>query len=486
MLVPSAPARLPARIGWGSLFLVSVSLFLITGLAFSLGILGLGFLLAILAVSVWEFRAWFIDQRPLIDAMKARPALPESDPDLIRMVVSLSDRAGIPTPRVFISDQPEANALAIATRSGGMVMVSRQTLTLLTSDELAAVLAHEIGHLKNRDSMWQILVRILVKAVLAPAAFLLAIIAIAGYFSDEDNDGEFGVALWGLFAMVGALISTMVIAFSSRSRELMADQSAVDLGTAPDSLISALEKMEAVDSEPTDLTLSEALVAPTMFVNPLRESWSYRLVASHPSIEKRAKKLYLRLPPVEKEVSQARVTAARERHAYEQRIAEWRQSVEAAESQLDFARRVVAWQPGERERAVFGLRRDELIFMIGSAGLVQVRRSQGGDVFKVTRAGEAVVTTKGLVFAADRRTRFNFSEIIEQRWLDHYSVILPTTSRQRPSGVVFDEEQTDWRTVVAVAEAECWLARDELESQLASRVEELRRERPAANPEFRP
>ena len=478
MLVPNTSARLPTRIGWGSWFLVSASLFLITGLAFSLGVLGLGLLLAILAVSVWEFRAWFIDQRPLIDAMQARPALPGSDQALIRTVASLSDRAGFPTPRVFISDRSEANAFAIATRSGGMVMVTRQTLKLLTSDEQAAVLAHEIGHLKNRDSIWQILVRILVKAVLAPAAFLLAIIAIAGYFSDEDNDGEFGVALWGLFGLIGALISTMMIAFSSRSRELMADQSAVDLGTAPESSISALEKMEAADSEPANLTLSEALVAPTMFVNPLRESWSYRLIASHPSIEKRAQKLYQRLPRIEDEVSQARVTAASERHAYEQHVAKWRKSVEAAESQLDFARRVVAWQPGERERAVFGLRRDELIFVIWSAGLVQVRRSQGADVFKVKRGGDAVVTTKGLVFAADRRTRFNFSEIIEQRWLDHYSVILPTTTRQRPSGVVFDEEQTDWRTVVAVAEAEYWLARDELEAQLASRVEELRRERP--------
>ena len=96
------PNRLPARIGWGSLFLVNVSLFLITGLAFSLGVLGLGFLLAILVVSAIEARAWFYDQEPLIAAMQARLAAQGRDDALIQTVAGLSDRAGIPRPRLSL------------------------------------------------------------------------------------------------------------------------------------------------------------------------------------------------------------------------------------------------------------------------------------------------------------------------------------------------------------------------------------------------
>lgn len=281
------------------LYLPSVGLFLITALAFSLGVLGIALIVVILLISLWEFGAWYGGHKSVLEAMSARPADPSQDSVLLHSVGELAQRAGIPTPHTYISAEPEANAFAMSTHSGGMVLVTDTALNLWAPDELHAVLAHEVGHLKNRDSIWQILTRILVKALLAPAAFLVAIISIGAIMSDDDDGGaEFGVAFWHLFAMLGFYVSLLVMSFSSRSRELMADQMAVDLGGDPRSLISALEKAQEMGSSGSELSMSEALVAPTMFANPLADSWVYQLFASHPSVSTRERKLQQRAIPV--------------------------------------------------------------------------------------------------------------------------------------------------------------------------------------------
>lgn len=163
-------------------------------------------------------------------------------PGLFALVDHLALRAGIPTPRLYVVDNPEANAMAAGWRFGpGALAITEGALHLLEPDELEAVLAHEIAHLRNRDSsilrlsgsMAQVSVWVL--SVAAWLALGAAVLGIA--------DVTRALVLVAL-ALVIPIGFQMLQAWLSRTRELAADDTAVDLTGRPRSLASALLKLK--------------------------------------------------------------------------------------------------------------------------------------------------------------------------------------------------------------------------------------------------
>ena len=249
-----------------------------TGMVFAFG----------LAV-VMNFSAyWFSDQIALKMA-GAREVSPEEAPQLHGIVEELAHRAGLPKPRVAVVESQSPNAFATGRDPNhALVAVTTGILQVLSREELLAVLAHELGHVKNRD--------ILVTSIAATIAGAITMIAqmmqFAAFFGGfgRSDDGEGTNPLAALAMIILAPIAAMVIQMAvSRSREYGADDTGAQIVGDPLALASALEKLDAW-SQRVPLPVNPA-VAPLFIVNPLRGQALANLFSTHPPIEDRIKRL---------------------------------------------------------------------------------------------------------------------------------------------------------------------------------------------------
>ncbi len=160
-------------------------------------------------------------------------------PDLYRMVKDLSMRSQIPMPKIAVADMALPNAFAFGRwKSDGRVCVTRGIMGLLSENELKAVLAHEISHLKNRD--------VLTITLLSVIPLILYRIAFQLMWYGGDNrrrEGGGNAVLIGMAAMVFYFITNLLVLYASRIREYFADRGAVALGSSPSNLASALYKL---------------------------------------------------------------------------------------------------------------------------------------------------------------------------------------------------------------------------------------------------
>jgi heat shock protein HtpX len=213
----------------------------------------------------------------------------EEAPQLHRIVEKLARNAGIPKPKVGIAPLNIPNAFATGRNpENGVVVVTPTILEILDEDELEGVLAHEIAHIKNRDTLIQA-----VSATIAGAITSLANMAqwflIFGGRSDEDNGWAetVGLILMVIFAPIAALLIQMAI---SRSREYKADETGGIISGKPEALASALKKLE---SYATRIPSSEVNPATShlFIVNPLKGETLAYLFSTHPPTEARVRKL---------------------------------------------------------------------------------------------------------------------------------------------------------------------------------------------------
>lgn len=158
----------------------------------------------------------------------------EQAPELHQMVNELAINAGIPKPKIGISETNIPNAFAFGkTKKDGRVCVTRGILNTLNKEELKAVLGHELSHIKHNDMA----VTTLVSAV----PLICYYIALSFFFSgDSRNDG--GIII-GILAIVAYFIGQLIVLFISRTREYYADQGSIEIGGKPDKLASALYKL---------------------------------------------------------------------------------------------------------------------------------------------------------------------------------------------------------------------------------------------------
>ena len=248
-----------------------------------------GMVLALGIALVMNFIAYFFSDKIALAAYRAQPITRDDLPRVYDIVERLTQRIGMPMPKLYVipTDSPNAFATGRSPKHAS-VAVTAGILKLLSDEELEGVLAHELGHVTNRDILISS-----VAAMLAGAVTLLADIArfgmiFGGYGSRDDRDR--GGGLGALFMLILAPIAAMLIQLAvSRSREFAADATGAGFTGNPYGLARALEKLDA-SSKRLPLAASPT-TAHLFIVKPFSGSSFASLFSTHPKISDRIQRL---------------------------------------------------------------------------------------------------------------------------------------------------------------------------------------------------
>jgi heat shock protein HtpX len=248
------------------------------------------YLFATLAL-VMNLGAYFFSDKLVLAMHRAREIGVSEDPELHAMVAELAERAGIPKPRVFVIPEAQPNAFATGRNPRhGVVAVTEGIMSLLDRRELRGVLAHELGHIKNRD----ILVSTLAAVGASMVSYLGHALSFGALFggSRDSESSDSGSADGGiLVALVAPLAATLVQLGISRSREYLADATGAEISGDPEALARALLKLERA-SEVVPASEPRPATASLFIVNPFGAMEStMRLFSTHPSTAERVRRL---------------------------------------------------------------------------------------------------------------------------------------------------------------------------------------------------
>jgi heat shock protein HtpX len=265
--------------------LLTVLLMLVGGAIGGRGGMTMAFLLA---GGMNFFSYWFSD-KIVLSMYGARPIEECDDPRFYAIVRRLAVRAGLPMPKVYIIQDDSPNAFATGRNpENAAVAATTGIMRLLNDEELAGVMAHELGHVRNRDILISTLA-----ATFAGAITYLAHMAQWGamFGSGRSDDNEGGSGLFGtLFMAILAPIAAMLVQMAiSRSREFGADAAGAQISGNPLSLARALQKLELGSQQiPMD---ANAATAHMFIVNPLTGGGLMSLFSTHPPIPERVHRL---------------------------------------------------------------------------------------------------------------------------------------------------------------------------------------------------
>lgn len=248
-----------------------------------------GMIMALVLAAVMNFIAyWFSDKIALL-SYGAQPVSEAEAPELYSLVRNLATRAGIPMPKIYIIPSASPNAFATGRNpQHAAVAVTQGILQLLNRQEMEGVIAHELGHVKNRD----ILIGSIV-ATMAGAITMLARMAswgaMFGGYGDRDRDrgGGLGLLIMAILAPIAALLVQMWI---SRTREYQADASGAAIAGTPHGLANALEKLER-GAQMIPISNANPSSAHMFIVNPLSGKSLMALFSTHPPIAERVARL---------------------------------------------------------------------------------------------------------------------------------------------------------------------------------------------------
>jgi heat shock protein HtpX len=266
-----------------TLLLTSLTLFLlVVGLQFG----GRnGMILALVVAVGMNFFSYFYSDKLALSMYRAQPATREQLPRVYSVVEQMTQRIGLPMPKIYVIPSDSPNAFATGRNpKHASVAVTQGILNLLNDDELAGVLAHELGHVRNRD--------ILTSSIAATLAGAITILARFGMFFGGGRDRDRGGGgIGALFMLILAPIAAMLIQMAiSRSREYEADATGAHMTGNPYALASALQKLDTYSKRlPLGATASTAHL---FIVAPLISGASFaNLFSTHPPIAKRIERL---------------------------------------------------------------------------------------------------------------------------------------------------------------------------------------------------
>lgn len=247
-----------------------------------------GALIGVALAAVTNLGSWYYSDRIALAAYGAQPVSYDQAPALHNMVQRLSDRAGLPMPAVYIVPSAGANAFATGRDpEHAAVAVTQGIMNILPEDELEAVIAHELSHINNRDTLTQA-----VAATVAGAISFLAQIAsyslwfAGGSRDDRDGANPFGVLLTVILAPVAATVIQLAI---SRTREFAADAGAAKLTGNPRALARALQRLHS-NARQMPMTGNPAF-EPLLIMNAFSGQFLGNLFSTHPSTEARIEHL---------------------------------------------------------------------------------------------------------------------------------------------------------------------------------------------------
>lgn len=241
-------------------------------------ILALGVGLIMNAVS------YFFSDSIVLMLYRAQVVGPSEAPELHAIIANLTQRAGLPMPRIALVPDETPNAFATGRDPDhAVVAVTAGILRTLSRQELEGVIAHELGHVKHRDILISSLA-----AVLAQAIMFLSHMAI--WFSPRDEEGRSNPLAGLLIYILGPIAAIMLQMAVSRSREYMADEYSAHLTGRPDMLASALRRISTYNDE-VPMRNAQPATAHMMIINPLSGSGIFSLFSTHPPIAQRVARL---------------------------------------------------------------------------------------------------------------------------------------------------------------------------------------------------
>lgn len=266
----------------GILIAAITALFL--GVGFLIGGTG-GMLIAfVIAIAMNGFAYWNSDKM-VLKMYGARQVTEAEAPVLVKLVRDLADRAELPMPKVYIMDNPQPNAFATGRNpENAAVAATSGLLNLLTTEELAGVMAHELAHVKNRDTL-----TMTVTATIAGAISMLANFAL--FFGGNRNNagGIIGMLAIMILAPLAAMLVQMAI---SRTREYSADHTGSEICGNPEWLASALQKLEQGAQRYENIPAEKNPASASLFIiNPLHGKRADNLFSTHPSTSNRVSRL---------------------------------------------------------------------------------------------------------------------------------------------------------------------------------------------------
>ncbi len=245
-----------------------------------------GATIALLIALVMNFGSYWFSDKIVLRMYNAQEVTEQEAPDLYNVVRQLATKAELPMPRVYIIPDDSPNAFATGRNpSHAAVAVTEGIMKLLSWEELAGVIGHELGHVKNRD--------ILIQTVAATIGAAITYLAQFGYFFSgrSDNEEQGGRSIVGMILMMilAPLAAGLIQMAISRSREYIADRSGAEICGHPLWLAGALDKLrrgsEAIPMQANPST------APMFIVNPLSGGGISGLFSTHPPIEERIERL---------------------------------------------------------------------------------------------------------------------------------------------------------------------------------------------------
>jgi heat shock protein HtpX len=238
----------------------------------------------VFALIMNAFSYWFSD-KIVLKMYKAREVSRADAPELYEMVRRLTNKAGLPMPRVYIINQPQPNAFATGRNpENAAIAVTTGIMSILSVNELEGVIAHELSHIKHRD----ILIGTVAATIAGAVSYLAHMAQWAMIFggSDDDDGNPFAAIVMMIVAPIAAMLIQMAI---SRSREYAADAGGARIAGNPGYLASALKKLHSA-SQQIPLK-AEPATAHMFIVNPLSGGRMARLFSTHPPLEERIARL---------------------------------------------------------------------------------------------------------------------------------------------------------------------------------------------------
>jgi heat shock protein HtpX len=300
------------RSTWGMMLLFAL-LIAAVGWAVGYWMMGSGELGAAAAAAVAAVAlagAWFGGPSAILATAGARPADREKDRVFVNVVEEISLAAGVPVPRAFVIETGEANAFATGRDPGrASVAVTRGLLESLNRDQLQAVVAHELGHVRNYDIRYMMIIAALVGVVVLLADVVRRYWWLGGRGRSRSSGGRGGgqaqlvlMVVSLLLILLAPLFARMLQMAVSRRREYLADASAVEFTRNPLALAEALEKIKyhdvmdpetPVDPESDERRTRNRALQHLYIVNPVKEilETTPSLFATHPPINHRIRRL---------------------------------------------------------------------------------------------------------------------------------------------------------------------------------------------------
>jgi heat shock protein HtpX len=240
------------------------------------GVAGM-FTALIIAAGMNLFTYWNAD-RLVLSMQQARQVDARSAPEFYSIVRDLAARANLPMPRVYVVDSPQPNAFATGRNpENAAVAATTGLLQSMSREEIAGVIAHELGHVRNRDTL-----TMAIAATIAGAVSMLANFAFFFGGGSRDNNnplGFVGILVAAIVAPIAAMLVQMAV---SRTREYSADRASAEITGRPDWLISALRKLERGRANPNPVVEHNPAMAHLYIVNPLAGGIG-SLFATHPA-----------------------------------------------------------------------------------------------------------------------------------------------------------------------------------------------------------